>query len=227
MKVTLTFDNGPTAETTAQVLRVLDKRGVPATFFVLGRQLADPKLHAIATGAHSSGHRIGNHSYSHSIPFGELQNPDEAIDEIVRTEELLGALAGQERLFRPFGGGGFIGKHLFNTQSIDHLKALKYTVSLWTSVPRDWEDPEKWPERALHDCSTQDWSVVVLHDLPTGAMDRLDSFLASLIDRGCEFSQDFPVSVTPLRRGVVQDGLAAMISDFQPHHQTAPPGDMR
>ena len=213
MKVTLTFDNGPTAETTPDVLRVLDNRDVPATFFVLGRQLADPALHAIARSAHASGHRIGNHSYSHSIPFGELEDPRDAIDEIVRTEDLLGALAGPERLFRPFGGGGLIGKHLFNPQSIEHLKVLKYTVALWTSVPRDWENPDGWTEQALHDCAAQDWSVVVLHDLPTGAMAGLDSFLGSLVDQGCEFSQEFPLAVTPLRQGVVHDGLPALISD--------------
>ena len=214
MKVTLTFDNGPTAESTPEVLRVLEKRRVPATFFVLGRQLADPDLHAIVRSAHASGHRIGNHSYSHSIAFGELENPQEAIDEIVRTEDLLGPLAGPERLFRPFGGGGFIGKHLFNAQSVEHLKALDYTVALWTSVPRDWENPEGWSAQALHDCASRDWSVVVLHDLPTGAMAGLDGFLGSLIDQGCEFSQEFPPEVTPLRRGIVHDGLSALVSNF-------------
>ena len=210
MKVTLTFDNGPTAETTPQVLRILEKQDVLATFFVLGRQLADPDLRALAESAHRAGHRIGNHSYSHSVPFGDLQEPQAAIDEIVRTQDLIGSLAGEERLFRPFGGGGMIGQHLFNSQSIEYLKANQYTVALWTSVPRDWEDLEGWPARALEECAGEDWSVVVVHDLPTGAMTQLGDFLESLVDRGYGFSQEFPSAVTPIIRGAVHGDLSAL-----------------
>jgi hypothetical protein len=57
-------------------------------------------------------------------------------------------------------------------------------------------------EPALQTCALQAWSVIVLHDLPTGAMRQLDRFLAMLADRGAEFSQDFPAECTPLRKGV-------------------------
>src|ERR671927_129876 len=48
-----------------------------------------------------------------------------------------------------------------------------YSVVLWDRLPRDWEDPDGWVERAL----TASGSVLVLHDVPTGAMDRLETFL--------------------------------------------------
>ena len=57
-------------------------------------------------------------------------------------------------------------------------------------------------EPAIQTCAAQPWSVIVLHDLPTGAMRQLDVFLTMLADRGAEFSQDFPEDCTPLRRGV-------------------------
>ena len=200
-EITLTFDNGPTPETTPQVLDILAQRNIRANFFVLGQQLANPKVRDLAIRAHAEGHRIGNHTYSHTTPFGELENPHEAIPEIVRTEELIGDLASEDRFFRPCGGGGHIDRRLLNKIALDHLVAENYTLVLWTCVPRDWEDPVGWPERALSDCAAQQRSIVVLHDIPTGAMNRLDYFLDAAGDRGMSFRQDFPAAITPLIRG--------------------------
>jgi peptidoglycan/xylan/chitin deacetylase (PgdA/CDA1 family) len=214
MKVTLTFDNGP-SETTPGVLDALARRGVRATFFVLGRQLARPALASLARGAHASGHRIGNHSYNHRTPFGELADPRQAIAEIEETQTLIGDLAGEELFFRPFGGGGHIDRHLLNADAVRTLTHGGYTVALWTSVPRDWEDPHGWVDRALADCRARDWSVVVLHDLPSGAMDRLGDFLDALIAEGAEFSQAFPPDVTPIVRGQVTLPLKPITSDLE------------
>ncbi len=47
----------------------------------------------------------------------------------------------------------------------------------------------------------QDWSLLVLHDLPTGAMQYLDAFLSRLAQSGVEFAQDFPPDCVFLREG--------------------------
>ena len=60
--LTLTFDNGPDPETTPQVLDVLARRGIRATFFVVGERLAAPGGHALAAAAQAAGHWIGNHT---------------------------------------------------------------------------------------------------------------------------------------------------------------------
>ena len=49
-------------------------------------------------------------------------------------------------------------------------------------MPGDFRDPDGWMERALADCRTREWSLVVLHDLPNGAMQHLDGFLRKLWD---------------------------------------------
>jgi len=201
MRVTLTFDNGPTLEATPQVLEALCRRETPAVFFVLGRYLADPARRSLAASAHAQGHRIGNHTYFHQTQFGDMTEPMDAVAEIVRTQDLIGDLAGEEQLFRPSGGGGVLNDRLLNPAAVRHLEAEGYTLALWSSVPRDWEDPDGWVERALADCAVKPWTVVVLHDLPTGAMVHLDRFLGSLFDRGAEFRQDFPVDTTPILRG--------------------------
>lgn len=214
MRVTLTFDNGPTSETTPRVLDVLARREAPATFFVLGRQLAKPPLMEIARRARGEGHRIGNHSYNHRTPFGEMTDGGASVAEIEDTQALIGELAAGEQLFRPFGSGGHIDGRLLNAAAVRTLCALGYTVALWTSVPRDWEDPQGWPARALADCRARDWSVVVLHDLPTGAMEALDGFLRLLIDEGAEFSQAFPPDVTPIVRGCPTLPLGPITADL-------------
>src|SRR5882672_6188923 len=110
-RVTLTFDNGPSA-VTAQVLEVLAERGVRATFFVVGDRLKRPGMRALAERALREGHRIGNHSLTHSTPLGVHDDPAEAEREIDQMQSLLGDLVPGERFFRPIGGGGNIDKNL-------------------------------------------------------------------------------------------------------------------
>src|SRR5689334_3169087 len=104
--LTLSFDNGPEPEITPAVLNVLARRGVRATFFVIGQTPADPARRALAERTAAEGHWIGNHSYTHSLPLGLRKEPDIAEHEIGRTQELMGSLAHPKRWFRPFGGGG-------------------------------------------------------------------------------------------------------------------------
>ena len=47
-------------------------------------------------------------------------------------------------------------------------------------------------------------SLVVLHDLPTGAMSGLERFIGAARDRGATFAQDFPASCIPIERGRLQ-----------------------
>jgi hypothetical protein len=116
-------------------------------------------------------------------------------------------LTQSDKLFRPFGGGGRIGPHLFNAEAVSRLLDQRYTVVLWNSVPRDWLDPTGWPERAHEQIAAQQWSVMVLHDLPTGAMDHLPGFLDDVMAAGVEIVQDFPDDCVPIRAGAAQRDL--------------------
>ncbi len=131
-----------------------------------------------------------------------------AEQEIGRTERAIGALAHDEKLFRPFGGGGRMGPHLLCATVVEFLCRGRFTCVLWNAVPRDWEAPENWVECALAQCVAQDWSLLVLHDLPTGAMRHLPDFLAAVRARGGQFRQDFPPDCVPVRRGEIVAPLA-------------------
>lgn len=202
MNLSLTFDNGPDAVTTPEVLDVLDAAEVKATFFMLGAKLAKPGARALAEEVRARGHRIGNHTFSHGL-IGKM-TPAQAVEEIERTQDLLAGLADDDRLFRPVAGGGVIGPHMMSCAANEHLAAGGYSCVLWNSVPRDWKDTQGWPDTALADVRRLAWPVVVVHDLPTGAMRRLEDFLSRAKDLGAHFTQAFPTDCTPIWRGVSQ-----------------------
>lgn len=197
-KVTVTFDNGPDPDVTPMVLATLKRHDVLATFFVLGDKLRDRMR--FAERAHAEGHWIGNHTFNHLVPFGCLEEPETAVWEIARTQELIGNLAHSRRFFRPLGRGS-LGKQLLNPRAVHFLTAEEYTCVLWNSVPQDWIYTGGWVEKAVDMCLQQEHTCLVLHDLPTGSMDHLDRFLNALTDHGVRFTQDFPTSCVPIEKG--------------------------
>jgi peptidoglycan-N-acetylglucosamine deacetylase len=212
VKVTLTFDNGPEPGVTERVLAVLEEEKILATFFVLGAKLADPRRRKLAERAHAEGHWIGNHTMTHSTPLGRVSDSAKVIDEILDTQALIAELAHPDRLFRPFGGGGELGPHLLSEAAVEVLKNEKMTCVLWNAIPRDWEDPRGWAEVALAQCLAQPWTLLVLHDLPTGAMGRLRIFIDRVLDHGGRFRQDFPRECVPIVRGEVVAGIDSFVT---------------
>lgn len=201
MKVTVTFDNGP-SDATADVLDVLADYGIRSTFFVVGTQLTQPGARALVERADAEGHWIGNHTLTHSVQFGDSDDSALPAREVGENEELIGRFAHPDKLFRPAARGGILDRRLFSNAAIDYLQAHRYTCVLWNCVPHDWDQPDTWVQRALSEVSAQPWSVVVIHDLPTGAMSHLPEFLDGLDRLGAEVVQPFPDTCVPIRNGV-------------------------
>ena len=96
--VALTFDDGPTKPMTTQILDLLDKYSMKATFFVSGvNALHHPD---IINDIIARGHSIGNHSYNHN-PFLMLKGYDTLYREIFTTQEILRNMGIKTRAFRP------------------------------------------------------------------------------------------------------------------------------
>jgi peptidoglycan-N-acetylglucosamine deacetylase len=212
VRVTLTFDNGPEPGVTERVLAVLREEKILATFFVLGAKLADPARRKLAGLAHADGHWIGNHTMTHGTPLGKIKHAGKARSEILDAQAELAGLAHPDRLFRPFGGGGKLGPHLLNQEALAVLRAEKMTCVLWNAIPRDFADPEGWVPRALKQCAAQPWTLLVLHDLPNGAMQHLKEFVDEIRRHGGTFTQDFPPDCIPIRRGEVLAPLTPYVA---------------
>jgi peptidoglycan/xylan/chitin deacetylase (PgdA/CDA1 family) len=201
-RVALTFDNGPDPDVTPYVLDCLSRHDVKATFFVVGNHLKQPAPAIIARSARDEGHWIGNHTFSHKVPLGEL-DATKALREFERAEQELEWLDQPVRLFRPYGRRGAIGPHLLHRVVVERLMSGGYTCVLWKSVSGDFKNPDGWMDTALADCRSREWSMVVLHDIPSGAMLHLDGFIRSLKDEGMELTQEFPPDCLPIVRGEI------------------------
>ncbi len=97
-QVALTFDDGPAEPTTRQVLELLEKYSVQATFFVSG---VNAKSHPdIIAGILARGHEIGNHSFNH-LPFLMLKGRQSLYREIAVAQGVLRSMGADTQAFRP------------------------------------------------------------------------------------------------------------------------------
>lgn len=99
--VALSFDDGPIASVADTLIAMLRARGVSATFFVTGNELAAAPSSGVALVA--AGHELGNHTWSHERMV--LVSPATIRDEIESTDSVIRA-AGQRGPIRfrpPFG----------------------------------------------------------------------------------------------------------------------------
>ncbi len=128
--VVLTFDDGPTPEYTDQILAILDKYEVPATFFVTGRETEQNPEEArkIVT----AGHQLANHSYSHQQMI--LKGVDFLEEEIERTD----------RVIRE---AGFDGEIYFRPPYCKKLILLPWLLRQKNRVSVTWDvEPESYRE---------------------------------------------------------------------------------
>jgi peptidoglycan-N-acetylglucosamine deacetylase len=125
-RVALTFDDGPTEQFTGQLLDLLARRHVTATFFVIGA-LAERHPDLIRR-TRDEGHELANHSYDH-VSAAKSDGP--AVHaSVTRGAEVLHQLTGQSpRWFRPPRG-----EVTSATLLASHANAQQ--VALW-SVARD------------------------------------------------------------------------------------------
>src|SRR5438477_3479402 len=120
--VALTFDDGHYGKATSQILDILKKERVQATFFLLGMNVE--KYPAIAKRIVNEGHVIGNHSYSHSEFLSKMPAVDFEADVRHAENLIVDATGLHPRYFRPPFG--------MHTPSMDQqLKDMGYFVVLW------------------------------------------------------------------------------------------------
>lgn len=128
--IALTFDDGPSAYNTLDLLKVLRDKQVKATFFVLGKYVQ--KYPEIFAQMVADGHEIGNHGYSHR--FFNKMPLNEAEQELLNTQKLIEQYTATPKFFRPPGGG-------YNASIVNMVDVHGYQVILWSVDPRDWRCP--------------------------------------------------------------------------------------
>lgn len=181
--IALTFDDGPHPQYTPQLLKVLDKYRVPASFFWLG--VCVERSPTVALDVYRQGHWIGLHGYDHRA-FIRLK-PDELKQTLEMTQTAISHACQLDpsriRDVRPPNG-------LFAPQTLDLLFQWQYRPVMWSVVPEDWVSPgvEVVAKRVLQ--QVQNGSLIVLHDGYHGGQDVTqiaDRLIPQLLLKGYKF----------------------------------------
>jgi peptidoglycan/xylan/chitin deacetylase (PgdA/CDA1 family) len=165
----LTFDDGPGRHTSA-VLDLLVRRGVTATFFVVGRQVdTRPQL---VVRAVREGHAIANHTYAHERLT--TLSSSQIVTTVDRAERaIVRAGAPSLRLVRPPYGAT-------DNRVRTALSGAGYRSILWTVDPQDWRNGSSHV-RSFVTSRLRDGAVILLHDGSSNAPAMLDA-LPGIID---------------------------------------------
>jgi peptidoglycan/xylan/chitin deacetylase (PgdA/CDA1 family) len=97
--IALSFDDGPTAENTLQILQILKDINAEAAFFYIGSRIAQNK--AILKQAYDEGHLIGNHTFSHHFWF-DMFSAKKMLADMQMMDKAMNSVIGKTpKLFRP------------------------------------------------------------------------------------------------------------------------------
>ena len=169
--VALTFDDGPNPEFTPQILALLKKHNARATFFCIGKNIAEnPQLFREIL-AH--GHTVGNHTYSHSNGFGFFP-AQKVAEELERTNRLVKKISGLEmKLYRP--AFGVTNPNIAKAVQITGLKSIGWNIR---SLDTTKSSEESVLKRITERVSKGD--IILLHDSSTKSVRVLERLLLFL-----------------------------------------------
>ncbi len=173
--VAVTFDDGPSATLTPQVLDIFKRHGARATFFVLGRNAN--RNRSILARAVSEGHEVGAHTWSHINM--RASSEDTIKRELDRTNAVIEEASGQRvKVMRPPYGAT-------NKQLVNMVYNRYGTPSiLWDVDTNDWRKPgvQKVVNRAVG--KAKPGSIILLHDIHPSTLEAVEDIVTGLQARG-------------------------------------------
>lgn len=169
--VAFTFDDGPNPNTTPILVQSLKKRGMNATFFMLGTNVE--KHPETVKYVDENGFEVASHTYQHrnlrKIPVGD-QNY-----EIYHTQELIHQTIGKDptAIRPPYGN-----------YSEETLSFIQTPIVLWNVDTLDWKyrDANEIYQNSID--KIQDGDIVLMHDIYYRSVDAAILFADELYQRG-------------------------------------------
>jgi len=181
--IALTFDDGPHPQYTPQVLSVLNRYKITASFFWLGNCVN--RFPDIAKTVSEQGHWIGLHGYEHdSFPF---LSPTQLKQSLEKTQVAIYNACNlqpeQVRDVRPPNG-------FFTPQTLQLFQQWNYRPVMWSVVPEDWVLPgvNVVINRVMK--QVKNGSLIVLHDGYFGGKDvaeTINILIPKLLEQGYKF----------------------------------------
>lgn len=150
--IALTIDDGPDAATTPAILRVLERNGARATFFIITSRV--PGNEELLRRIVAEGHELGNHLLrdepSLKLPPAEFER------QLVESHNVLSRFA-TVRWFRPGSGR-------YDARMLATLEAHGYRCALGSVYPFDPQIRWSWFSKRFILGNAQPGSVIILHD---------------------------------------------------------------
>lgn len=176
-KLSLSFNCAESADDVEEILDILDKHNIKATFFPLGiwAQAHPRELEMIF----SRGHEIGNHSYSHADCVSLSR--DEIYSEIVKCNKTIEDITGEVPvLFRCPSGS-------YDNKTIEAAHSAGMTVIQWSVDSVDWRNnpPSEIYDRVVLNTSSGD--IIQFHTGTVGTAAVLDRIITDIESEGYSF----------------------------------------
>ena len=167
----LTFDDGPRTDTGSRIMNAFEQYGQRATFYLVGSRVAS-RADEVKRMA-SSGHELGNHSYSHTY-FNRLDA--EGIRSEVRScNDIIEQTTGvRPRTMRLPGGikDGII------------LENIGMPVILWSIDTRDWEHRNTSAAVSAVIGKVRDGDIILMHELYESTASAVEQLVPQLVEQG-------------------------------------------
>jgi len=176
-RIALTFDDGPTPGVTDRILDELNKRKLPATFFMIGsRAEAAPEL---ARRVRAEGHEIANHTFTHA-KLTALPDPQVG-EEIQKAQTVLHDLLGvSPAWFRPPYGA-------FRQNQAALAQHEGLGIVLWSVDSTDWAQPGETKIVSTILAETKPGAIILCHDLHSQTANCVGEILDGLLQREFTF----------------------------------------
>lgn len=181
--IALTFDDGPSPETTPQLLDTLEREKVTATMFLMGGPArGNPEL---VQREQAMGLEIGNHTMTH--PTLSKESDATVRNELSQTQQILTQITGQPpKLMRP--------PYAARTKRTDAVsRELGLSVITWHDSPQDWVNHDAATITRLTVSKARPGEVVLMHDPHQWTVDAVAKIIPQLRAQGYVF-----VTVTQL-----------------------------
>jgi peptidoglycan/xylan/chitin deacetylase (PgdA/CDA1 family) len=176
--VYLTFDDGPDPAVCGQILTILAREQIHATFFVVGQKVL--RYPDVTRRMAAEGHTIGNHSWDHSR-LSALSYRG-VVWQLTTTQDAVARVTGvHPTLFRPPYGAT-------NSTVARAVGATGLQTVMWSVDPRDWSQPGSGAITTRVVTSSRPGSIILLHCLHPQTAAALPQIIAGLRARGLTFA---------------------------------------
>ncbi len=173
--VAVTFDDGPSAALTPQVLDIFNRHGARATFFVQGQNAS--RNRSLLARMAAEGHEVGSHTWSHVNM--RTCGTAKLISELDRTAAVIEQATGSRpRVMRPPYGSA-------NANLINMVYNRYGTPAImWDVDTNDWRKPgvETVIRRAVG--NAKPGSIILLHDIHSSTLAAVEGIVTGLQARG-------------------------------------------